>query len=66
MWASNDENGSRPDQSMFFVPGKPPVGESSRSRGDGNIEKNCGGTVGESLRARPGSLRCGHESHDAG
>ncbi len=53
MGAGDDENGCRPDQGMFFVARKPPVGESNCARCDGHVEKDCSGTVGEILRVRP-------------
>jgi hypothetical protein len=55
-----------PDQGMFFVPQKPPPGESNRFSPDGHVEKNCGCSVGQCLCARPRGLRSGDKAHDAG
>src|ERR1700730_10892878 len=51
---------------MFFVPQKPPAGESNRCSPDGHVEKNCGCSVGQCLCARPRGLRSGDKAHDAG
>src|SRR5258708_9608054 len=66
MRAGNDEDRRSPDQGMFFVPGKPPVGKGDRARRDRHVEEDCGSTIGKGLRARPGGLRSGNEPHDAG
>ncbi len=66
MWASNDKDSCCPYQGMFFVPGKPPVGESNGPRYDCNIEKDCGCTVSKGLGARSGSLRRSNKAHDPG
>src|ERR1700730_6437385 len=51
---------------MFFVPQKPPAGESNRCSPDGHVEKNCGCSVGQCLCARPRGLGSGEKAHDAG
>ena len=34
---------------MFFVPRKPPIGESNRARRDCHVKQNCGCTVGKEM-----------------
>src|SRR5438128_12696658 len=66
MRASDDEDGSCPDQGMFFVSRKPPVGERNGASRDRHVEKNCGCSVGQCLRAGLRGLRSGNKTHDAG
>ncbi len=43
-----------------------PVDESDRARHNRHVKKDCGGTVGKSLRARARSLGGGDEPHNSG
>jgi hypothetical protein len=66
MRASNDEDCCGSNQGVFLVARKPPIGESNRTRGDRDVKKDRGRTVGKCLRARAGRLRGGDEPHDSG
>src|ERR1700746_524817 len=65
MRASNDEDRCRSNHCVCFVACKPPIAESDRCSGDRHIEKDRGGTVGQSLRPRARSLGGGDEPHDS-
>jgi hypothetical protein len=46
---------------MFFVSGEPPVSQRDRASHHGYIKEYCRSAVGDSLRARTGSLRCSNK-----
>src|SRR5579864_260321 len=60
VWASNDEDGCRSDQSMYLVSRKPPVSKRDRTGSDCHVEKDCCRTICKSLCARPTSLGSGN------
>ena len=66
MRAGNDEDRRRSDQGVFPVAREPPISESQCAGHHRHVEEECGGPVGDSLRARTGCLGTGNEPHDAG
>ena len=64
MRAGDDEDGRGAHQGLLGIAARPPPGEGDDPRGDGHVEEEGRGPVGQGLRPRGRGLGGGDEAHD--